>query len=405
MFDIANRSSDYLLRWPRELFVLEAKAILATTPPRGSSTRRSEWTDTVALLLDKAFVADTPRDDFDNLIAGTARFGSSTEQDLWGTFGSPTSPSKHEDPDRTFLEELVAAAPKLAEAHTPKPYYSQRAAEVSSATQAVERDLAAAQRAWRTAVRDLQTRGYLISVAPEPCENDNLTYYAGPDETLDTLIEDRLGKKALWSSPGTTWDENTFYDLVEVFHDLVSRPRRRWHHSWNNCGWHWKTFTPRPAQILYRWTVNRLLERHGISLRLAKSGEDAGRLVYEVDDTRAGLVDAVLATPDPARKASVAHAVALFRSRSSGVEEKRSACVVLAGLLEERRDLLKEKLLSADEGSLFLIANKFAIRHRKADQQANYDSAYLDWLFWWYLATVELTDKLLATQSGNIAGN
>ncbi|MEU3010110.1 hypothetical protein [Nocardia asteroides] len=401
MFDIVTRSSDYLLRWPRELFVLEAKAILAVTPSRGGSTRRSEWTDSVTLLLDEAFVADTPRDDFDNLlVSSTGGFGSSTVQDPWGTLGAPTSPSKQADPEQGFLKELIDAAPKLAEQHAPKPYYSQRTAESPRALHAVERDIAAAQRAWRTAVRDLQARGYLVAVAPEPCEDDGPPYVA-PDLALDAILEERLGKEALWSSPAATWDEDTFYDLIEVFHDLVSRPRRRWYHNWDNCGWHWKGFTPRPAQILYRWMVNRLLERHGISLRLAKSGEDVGRLVREVDDTRIALVDAALATPDPARKASVAHAVALFRNRSSGVEEKRSACFVLAGLLEERRDLLKEELLSADEGALFLIANKFAIRHRRADQQGNYDPAYLEWLFWWYIATIELTDKLLATRAGN----
>ncbi|MEV0048020.1 hypothetical protein AB0H60_31755 [Nocardia rhamnosiphila] len=405
MFDIANRGSDYLLRWPRELFVLEAKAILATTPPRGSNTQRSEWSSSVALLLDEAFAADTPRHDFENLPAGvTGGFGSSTKRDdPWGTPGLSARPPKREDPERTFLEELVVAAPKLAEQHAPRPYYSQRAAGATRSTQPAERDLDAAKRAWRTAVRDLQKRGYLSSVAPEPCVDESFPD-VDPDEALDTLIEDRLGKKALWSAPGTAWDVDTFYNLVEVFHDLVSRPRRRWYHSWDDCGWHWRTFTPRPAQILYRWTVNRLLERNGINLRLAKSGEDVGRLVDEVDDTRTGLVDAALATPDPARKASVAHAVALFRSRNSGVEEKRSACVVLAGLLEERRDLLRKELLSADEGALFLIANKFAIRHRKADQQADYDPAYLDWIFWWYLATVELTDRLLADQPSAPSG-
>ncbi len=334
VFDIANRGSDYLLRWPRELFVLEAKAILSTTPPRSGNTRRSDWTDSVALLLDEAFVADTSRHDFDNLTSGATGFGSSTKQDdPWGTFGLPARTPKRDDPERTFLEDLVTAAPNLAEQHAPKPYYSQRNAEATSAMQPVARDIDAAQRAWRTAVRDLQQRGYLSSVAPAPCVDHNFPD-ANPDEILDALIEDRLGKKALWSAPRTAWDEITFYDLVEVFHDLVSRPRRRWYHSWDDCGWHWMTFTPRPAQILYRWTENRLLERNGISLRLAKSGEDVGRLVHEVDNTRARLVDATLATPYSARKASVAHAIALFRSRSSGVEEKRSACVTLAGLLE-----------------------------------------------------------------------
>ncbi|MBF6456070.1 MULTISPECIES: hypothetical protein [Nocardia] len=402
MFDIAHRGPDYLLRWPRELFVLEAQATLAAMPAHGGNSKRAGWTGEVGLLLTEAFVADTPRHDFDNLVAGVAWARSATDDnDPWGPSAS-SRPSVPADPERAFLEELIAAAPKLAEQHAPKPYYSQRTAAAATGYQAIERDLSAAQQAWRTALVELQQRGYLSSVAPAPCVDDDFTG-ASPDEALDVLIEDRLGRKAIWSSSPTVFDEHTFFDLVEVFHDLVSRPRRRSYHQFDNCGWHYSAFTPRPAQILYRWTVNRLLERNGINLRLAKSGEDTGRLVHAVNDTRADLIDAALSTPDPARNASVAHAVALFRSRSSGTEEKRSACIVLASLLEERRDLLKKELFSGDEGALFQIANKFAIRHRRADQHGDYDPAYLDWIFWWYLATVELTDKLIAAQSAGLA--
>jgi hypothetical protein len=65
---------------------------------------------------------------------------------------------------------------------------------------------------------------------------------------------------------------------------------------------------------------------------------------------------------------------------NAGVEERRSAVITLAGLLEERRDLLRAELLTNDEGALFQIANAFAIRHQRADQRGDYDSAFLDWL-------------------------
>jgi len=91
--------------------------------------------------------------------------------------------------------------------------------------------------------------------------------------------------------------------------------------------------------------------------------------------------------------------VALFRSRSASPESKRSAIVALAGLLEERRQLIREDVGRQDEGALFEIANRFDLRHRRADQHGDYDEAFLDWIFWWYLATVELTNRLLATRS------
>jgi hypothetical protein len=68
-------------------------------------------------------------------------------------------------------------------------------------------------------------------------------------------------------------------------------------------------------------------------------------------------------------------------------------------VLELRGPLVKRELFRADEGALFEIANGFGIRHLNEQQKGTYDPAFLDWVFWWYLATVELTDRLLARQA------
>jgi predicted DNA-binding ribbon-helix-helix protein len=96
----------------------------------------------------------------------------------------------------------------------------------------------------------------------------------------------------------------------------------------------------------------------------------------------------------------VAHAVAKFRGRAATREDKRLAVVALIGILEERRQHLKSAGLSKkDDGALFDIANNFDLRHRNIRQHGDYDEAFLEWLFWWYLATVDLTDRLLARQA------
>lgn len=41
---------------------------------------------------------------------------------------------------------------------------------------------------------------------------------------------------------------------------------------------------------------------------------------------------------------------ALYRSRTEGLEERRSAVVTLAGILEQRRELLRTELLTKDDG-------------------------------------------------------
>ena len=79
-------------------------------------------------------------------------------------------------------------------------------------------------------------------------------------------------------------------------------------------------------------------------------------------------------------------------------EPDSSGIIALAGILEERRDLIRTELGKPDDGVLFMIANKFEIHHHDATQQEDYDPAFLDWIFWWYLATVELTTTLTGRQ-------
>jgi len=145
--------------------------------------------------------------------------------------------------------------------------------------------------------------------------------------------------------------------------------------------------------------VNQLLGRYGVGLELADAGEDIGRLVHTSGDERSELLHRAVDTAAATMTHTVQHAIALFSARAATREDKRSACIALAGVFEARRDLVKTELLSKDEGALFEIANKFNVRHRWADQHGDYDEAYLDWLFWWYLTTIELTNRLLARPS------
>lgn len=195
------------------------------------------------------------------------------------------------------------------------------------------------------------------------------------------------------------WDDDVWFSLVEIFHDLAARPRARFFHSWNACGWQYSDFAVAPGQTLYGWRMNNLLARAGFSYRLADSGEDVGRLVAVTDDGRTGLVERLVADHPDIAADPVAHSVSLFRRRGATFEDKRSSVVALAGVLEARRSLLKRELLSTDEGALFDLANNFALRHQNDRQRDEYSEEFLDWIFWLYAATVELTDRLLGGES------
>ena len=170
---------------------------------------------------------------------------------------------------------------------------------------------------------------------------------------------------------------------------------RGWFHSYGACGFHPSRFARSSGQRIYRWRVNRILEASTADLRLADEGEDVGRMRRVLSDELDPLASAMaeeMADTEP----EVPHAIALFRRHHASREDRRSAVVALARVLEDRRRLIRRELLRRDEGALFDIANKFDLRHRRADQMTNYGDEYLDWIFHWYLATIVLLERMRA---------
>jgi hypothetical protein len=218
----------------------------------------------------------------------------------------------------------------------------------------------------------------------------------------ETLIERELGVESLWplEQRRLVADMDLFFDVVELLHDLVSRPLTRSLHDYGGCGWHHGNFEIEPGRVVYRWRVNKIFARSGLGLRLAEEGEDIGRLVTVTDDARAELVQTVVARDDGEPADQVRHALALFRGRAADRNQKRSAVAVLALVLEERRhNVLADALGKSDRGALFDIANNFHVRHQDAKQKRDYDEFYLDWIFWLYLASIELTNRVIDEQA------
>ncbi|MFI0990598.1 hypothetical protein [Streptomyces exfoliatus] len=366
--------SNYELLWPPALFVAEGERLLKTA---GSS-----WEDRAEWLLTEALSGSTAVADFGEL--------SSHSDDPWASttpgWGARTVVATKYD----WFSELVSRAAEIRPAAAPRPYWPQRQGRGISVDGSTARD---ARRDFARIIGDFEGNGYLVEHFGEECVDGSNDL---PDASA--LIERRLGIPDLWPLAPAPWDEDTFYGLVEVLHDLVSRPRMRHFHSYGSCGWHHSEFHNGPARILYRAKVNELLHAAGTGYELAAEGEDLGRLVAVIDDARGALVHQALNDSPSDITAGVRHAIALFRSRDASPESKRSAIFNLGRILEERRALIKEQL-GKDEGALFEIANRFDLRHRRADQRGEYDEAFLDWIFWWYLGTVELTNRLIASRN------
>lgn len=147
------------------------------------------------------------------------------------------------------------------------------------------------------------------------------------------------------------------------------------------------------GQAIYRWKLNQVLARSSLGVQLADTGDDAGRIVRSQPDGLGELVDALVeldASGDP----HVPPAIELFRRRGATREDRKAAAVELAGVFEEHRALLTERLSRADISPLFNIANNFALRHRTAEQFDAYPDEALDWICYWYLATIDLLRQL-----------
>lgn len=359
--------ADYQLVWPRLLFQNETAALV-------NNTKLDDWEARCALLLEDAFIGAAPRDDF-----------------LY---------EDHADHQKIFLVNLLRRAHLLREARTGRtPYWSERQ---RSSRPGADHPLARAVREFVTVVGDLEARGYFENAFDTQLPPGNKDCVDAPEEAdPSALLECEIGVADLWPlrPDRLIEDRDLFCNVVEVLHDLVARPRGRTFHS--GCGWHYLAFSLEAGRAVYRWQVNQVLDRSDLELRLADEGEDAGRLVAVTDPARMDLASSMAGRTDPRSGDVVRHAIALFRGRNASEHEKRSGVVALAGVLEERRALLKAELIRKDEAVLFDIANNFAIRHRRDGQRADYDPAFLDWVFWWYLATIELTDCILAREEAS----
>ena len=62
------------------------------------------------------------------------------------------------------------------------------------------------------------------------------------------------------TAPADRWDQDTTYDVIEVMHDLVSKPTEGRYHSYASCGWHYEKFDQAEGQREFREEINRVLQ-------------------------------------------------------------------------------------------------------------------------------------------------
>lgn len=197
------------------------------------------------------------------------------------------------------------------------------------------------------------------------------------------------------------YSEDDLFDVIELLYDCASRgvEGSGTFHSWDGCGWHYDRFDGPAGRAEFRTAVNDLLAEYGPGYELTALGEIVLRGPH-------GLVDLEDAPSPPGDSENVqdrlAKAVSKFRRRGVSVDERKDAIRDLADILEFLRPDAKKVLTSKDEADLFTIANAFGIRHQNPAQKTQYDrSIWYSWMFYYYLASIHATTRLIAKANRN----
>lgn len=362
----------YALSWPRELFEWEAKRILDT----GSGFPA----DKIALLLEEAFEDADVAEQFRRM--GPAVFSWTSEPQ--------TNYASAEEWFTALLNDKTRLRP-----FQPPRYWAQRN-NVHQQDEGTE-PLAGFAGQFFDLIKNFSETGYTPKVMPKWCPDADNPSEEWISRQISSAIRIPVAWEELTQNPGAVSDD-LIYSLVEYFHDQAQRPRTYSTHEYGGCGRHYSDYDAIAGRTIYRWRLNQLLRDHNIPLQLAAKGDELGRLVREFSPPFQDLVESqVTARTQPGDE--IAHAIRDFRSRGASIVVKRTAITLIANNFETRRQALKAHL-KKDEQDLFNIANNFKLRHRNDGQKEEYGHEFADWIFWNFLAAVELLDALERRGSG-----
>jgi len=213
---------------------------------------------------------------------------------------------------------------------------------------------------------------------------------------IDAQIFSRLKKDNLWpiNEKCERYSEEDIFDIIEFLYDHVSKPLEKevHHHTFNNCGDHYKFFDKESGQQEFREQINIFLFDYKERYELSDQGEILGTPEEGLED----LFITSLPPYDPINvEPRIQSAINKFRRYRSDLDEKRGAIRDLAEVLEFLRSQVK-KTLNKDEGDLFNIANNFGIRHHNENQKQDYDKEiWYNCLFYYYLVMIRTCLRLI----------
>ena len=378
---------DHFLRWPPALLIEELDKLINYNLPN--------WGNFAETLLDDAFEDGSMFELFESI---TSRVQFSEVGKPWENNGKESTESLQV----SLLREVKSLSHEFPQSSQLPILFTFR--NTATPIESTDPSFEALLNELNATLQNLRNRGYFEKVFGPDCidrEEEGVSF--------DDINMKHSGSGLTWPLDIRYYDafgRDFLYNALEIFDYYVAAPTQRSWHGFGEPHWDFYRFSRRRGRAVYRWEINRILSKHKSRYEMATEGANAGQIVERTAPQMADLITSVTTeTRDNDDAQKVSHAFDHFQKREIDSESKRSACITLAAVLENRRYLLKENLLTKDEGALFQLANEFHIRHNNERQKRDYDSAFLEWVFWWYIATIDLSNKLIKQQEVVIEAN
>ena len=248
--------------------------------------------------------------------------------------------------------------------------------------------------------KDFNLRNYFQEFFGYYCvDNGHVFGRLGSEDAINFKVEVNLGKD-LWpfhfSLPEC--NENEVFDIIEFLHDHVSAPIKGkvWLHNINNCGWHFKDldtdFDKPKGQKEFQLGINEILKFYSNGYELS----DKGEIVPLAEKGFELLLDKTIPFNDIDLDSQLDRAIYLFRNRHSNMDDRKDALRNLGDILERLRNEAEKILTKKDEKDIFVLLNKYGIRHNNLQQKTNYDKdIFYSWMFYYLLASIHACQHLI----------
>ena len=294
---------------------------------------------------------------------------------------------------KKYYEKDLKLGADLLIAMEGRQYYSIRTGKNIGA---IKLDLSMLKKLFIASYSSFKDKGYFQEAFGYTCvDAGKVDGSVGND--IEVYFIRKLRKTNLWPIEErlSAYSEDDLFDIIELLHDVISKPLEGRYHDWNGCGYHYFKFNKEEGQKEFRVEVNNILQDYKDGYELSSKGE----LLVKVEVGFEELYEEKLPAFDPENvDKKLERAVLKFRSHRSSPEQKNEAVRELADILEFLRPRLARVILTKDEGDLFSIANNFTIRHNNQRQKSDYNKdIWLNWIFNIYLATIHMVIKTLST--------